>query len=108
MRILWSVRSIDNTPVATGNVTGVPGRAPCGYNTVQDNTVQDSAGRVSLEYIALGSTYTPFVSQGNNVVGNTAPVVSGTHQLAYIAGNTGSTSYSDVTLAAASFVYDGQ
>jgi hypothetical protein len=103
------VQSLDNTAVATGSATGAPGRAPCGFNTVTNNTVQDSAGRIYLEYYALGTSYaTAFTSTGNNVTGNTTPVVEGLHQNAYISGNSGTTKYTGVTLATSPFSYDGQ
>ena len=102
------VESLDNTPVATGNATRVPGRAPCGFNTVRNNTVKDTAGRIYLEYYALGTTYTPFVSMGNNVTGNTTPIVEGLHQNAYVTANSGTTKYTNVTLASALFAFDGQ
>ena len=105
-----SVRSLDNTPVATGNATRVAGRAPCGFNTIQNNTMQDTAtGKVTLEYVAFsGSTYAPYVTQGNNVLGNTVALISGANQNAYLTGNSGTTNFSNVTLAGALFAFDGQ
>ena len=101
------VQSLDYTAVAAGSVTATHGRAPCGYNTVRDNDVQDATGKIYLQYYAIGGSYTPFVSQGNNVVDNTTPQVAGEHQLAYVTGNSGTTSFTDVSKATAAFVYDG-
>ena len=69
--------------------------------------MQDATGKVYLQYYALGGSYTPFVSEGNNVVGNTTPLVSGEYQDAYIAANSGTESLSNVTKAGSPFVYDG-
>ena len=101
------VQSLDYTAVVAGSATGTHGRAPCDYNTVQNNDVQDATGKVYLQYYALGGSYTPFVSEGNNVVGNTTPLVSGEYQDAYIAANSGTESLSNVTKAGSPFVYDG-
>ena len=102
-----NVVSLDYTAVASGSVTATHGRAPCGYNTVQYNDVRDSTGKVDLQYYALGGSATPFISQGNNVIDNSTPLVSGSYQLAYIAGNSGRESLSNVSKASAPFVYDG-
>jgi hypothetical protein len=101
------VQSLDYTVVAAGSATRTHGRAPCGYNTVEDNVVRDSLGRVYLEYYALGGDYAPFVSEGNNVIGNTTPIVQAVRQHAYFEGNTGTELFSSVTEAASPFVYDG-
>ena len=100
------VQSLDYTAVAAGSATGTHGRAPCGYNTVCDNVEQDPTGKIDLQYYALGGSATPFISQGNNVIDNTTPLVSGNYQNAYLAGNSGSSSLSNVTTASAPFVYD--
>ena len=102
------VQSLDNTPVITGSATKSFGRAPCGFNTVQGNNVSDSSSRVYLEYwsVAKGSYSTPFVTVGNNVTGNTTPQVSALNQSSFINGNSGTTSFNNVTLAAAAFSYD--
>ena len=102
-----NVVSLDYTAVATGSATGTHGRAPCGYNTVQYNKVQASTGKVSLEYYSLGGSYTPFISEGNNVIGNTTPLMQGDHQYAYISGNTGTESLRNVIKARSRFAYDG-
>ena len=101
------VESLDYTAIATGSATGTHGRAPCGYNTIQDNTVQASTGRVDLQYYALGGSYTPFTSQGDNVIDNITPLVSGNYQDAYISDNSGTQSLSNATTAGSQFVYDG-
>jgi hypothetical protein len=96
------VESLDNLVIASGAATGTYGRAPCGYNTVKGNVV---AGNVSLEYYAIptisghSNTYSPYVSVGNNVVGNTCTRIDANQQVAFISGNSGSTSLSDVTLS---------
>ena len=56
-RSRWT--SLDSRPCDRKRVTGTHGRAPNGYNTIQDNTVQASTGRVDLQYYALGGSYTP-------------------------------------------------
>lgn len=78
-------------------------RAPSGYNTIQYNSADQ---RVYLEYYGWGGSEASYISQGNNVIGNTTPLVNGLHQKAYLAGNSGTESLSDVTKAAAQFVYD--
>ena len=57
------VQSLDYVAVAQHSATGTYGRAPCGYNTVRGNDVQDTSGRISLEYYAIGGTTSPFVSK---------------------------------------------
>ena len=97
------VESVDNLVVANGSATGANGRAPSGYNTVKDNTVNQ--GDISLEYYAIptidghANTYPAYVSVGNNVLDNRCPQVSAYHQVCYLAGNTGERSLSHVTLS---------
>lgn len=102
------VTSLDYTAVASGSVTGTHGRAPCGYNTIRGNRVQDSTGRVSLEFYSLGGSLAPLVSEGNNVIGNTTPIVAADYQYMYLAGNSGTTALGNTTKAASEFVYDGE
>ena len=90
------------------SATGTRGRAPCGYNTVRDNRVQDSTGRVYLEFYSLGGSLAPFVSEGNNVIGNTTPIVAADYQYMYLSYNSGTTALGNTTKAASEFVYDGQ
>jgi hypothetical protein len=95
------VESIDNLAVATGSATRTHGRAPSGYNTVRNNTV---GGGVSLEYYAIPSinghvnTYAPYMSLGNNVIGNRCARVCANRQVCYIANNSGARSYSHLIL----------
>jgi hypothetical protein len=99
------VESIDNLIVADGSATGTYGRAPCGYNMVKDNIV--TRGSISLEYYAIPSmtghanSYAPYISVGNNVIGNRCLQVEANDQICYVAGNTGRRSFSHVTLRAA-------
>jgi hypothetical protein len=96
------VESLDNIVPATGSATRSYGRAPCGYNTVQSNTV---AGDISLEYYAIptinghANSYPAYTSYGNNVIANSCSHIDANRQVAYIAGNAGSANYSNVTLS---------
>jgi hypothetical protein len=96
------VESLDNLIPASGSVTGTYGRAPCGYNTIKNNVV---SGAVSLEYYAIpdmnghANAYPAYTSHGNNVVGNQCAGVNANRQVAYIAHNTGTPTYSNVTLS---------
>jgi hypothetical protein len=95
------VESLDNLVKAAGSVTGTYGRAPCEYNTVKNNVV---SGDVTLEYYAIpdtnghANTYPAYTSYGNNVIGNRCAAVEANQQVAYIADNTGTPSYSNVRL----------
>ena len=95
------VESLDNLVPASGSVTGTYGRAPCGYNTIKNNVV---SGAVSLEYYAIpdmnghANSYPAYTSYGNNVIGNQCASVDANQQVAYIANNTGTTNYENVTL----------
>jgi hypothetical protein len=101
------VESLDNLIPASGSVTGTYGRAPCGYNTIKNNVV---SGDVSLEYYAIpdmnghANAYPAYASCGNNVIGNQCAQVNANHQVAFIANNTGTRDYSDVTLSPAEMV----
>jgi Right handed beta helix region len=96
------VESLDNLVIAAGSVTRTYGRAPSGYNTIRNNIV---SGDISLEYYAIpdmnghANGYAPYVSTGNNVIGNQCRQVNANQQVAFIADNTGTTDYSDVTLS---------
>jgi len=99
------VQSLNHCAIASASVTGTYGRAPCGYNTVENNGVQD---RVYLEYYRLtGGTEAAFISEGNNVISNTADYIQSSYQYAYFYDNTGTESFTDTTEAETEFVYDG-
>ncbi len=85
------VESTDNLDVASGSATRTYGRAPCGYNSVDNNVV---AGAVQLQYYVWPTspsghvnTYTPFQTVGNNAIGNTCVKVEANEQTCYVAGN---------------------
>lgn len=99
------VESTDNLDVVSLSATKTYGRAPCGYNTVRNNTC---SGAVQLQYYAWpvspsGHTnaYSPYQTVGNNAYGNTCSRVEANEQKCYIAGNTtsGANRLSDVVLS---------
>jgi F5/8 type C domain/Pectate lyase superfamily protein len=106
------VESLDYTVQAKGSKTlvgSVFGRAPCGYNTLRNNKVDAGTGNnINLQYWALHGSGTPFTTEGNNVIGNTAPLFSADHNCFFGSSNTGT--YKDGggnTEAASPFTYDG-
>ena len=93
--------SVDSLGAANISVTKQPGRAPNGYNTIQNNKV---SGAITLEYYNIPDVVsspwsTPFQSMGNNVIGNTCASVQADDQYCYITGNSGGTKLSNVTLS---------
>jgi hypothetical protein len=96
------VESVDNLIPANISATKTYGRAPCGYNTIKNNVV---SGDVSLEYYAIpdmnghANAYPAYTSVGNNVIGNRCARVEANQQVAYIANNTGTPNYSNVSLS---------
>jgi len=96
------VESVDNLIPANISATKTYGRAPCGYNTIKNNVV---SGDVSLEYYAIpnmnghANAYPAYTSVGNNVIGNRCARVEANEQVAYIANNTGTPNYSNVSLS---------
>ena len=96
------VESIDNLVPASGSASGTYGRAPCGFNTIENNVV---AGDISLEYYAIptinghANTYPAYTSYGNSVIGNKCTRVDANNQDCYVSGNSGTTNYSSVILS---------
>jgi F5/8 type C domain len=93
--------SVDSLGAANISVTKQPGRAPNGYNTIQNNKV---SGAITLEYYNIPDVVadpwpTAFQSMGNNVIGNTCASVQADDQYCYITGNSGGTKLSNVTLS---------
>ena len=106
------VQSLDYTVQAKGSRTlvgSVFGRAPCGYNTLRDNKVDAGSGNnINLQYWALHGSGSPFTTEGNNVIGNIAPLFSADHNCFFRSSNTGT--YKDGggnTEAGSAFTYDG-
>ena len=106
------VESLDYTVQAKGSKTlvgSVFGRAPCGYNTLRNNKVDAGTGNnINLQYWALHGSGTPFTTEGNNVIGNTAPLLSADHNCFFRSSNIGT--YKDDggnTEAGSPFTFDG-
>jgi parallel beta-helix repeat protein len=101
------VSSLDNLAVATGSATRTYGRAPSGYNTIINNTV--NSGDISLEYYAIptmnghANTYATFITRGNNIIDNHCSNLNVSDQYAYISGNSCTKNYSDTTLSSVLF-----
>jgi hypothetical protein len=101
------VSSVNHLTPAGGSVTlkgTTSARAPSGFNTVRGNSADQ---RVQLVYYSSSGTEQAYVSVGNNVIANTTPVVNANLQRAYVWGNTGTESLSNVVKAASAYVYDG-
>jgi len=104
------IRSLDNLERPKNSVTGAYGRAPCGYNTIRNNTV---AKNICLFRWAVPvihghtNTYSPYISFGNNVIDNQCRQVVARHQNCYVAGNSGPNDLKKTTLASSPFKESG-
>ena len=78
-------------------------RAPSGYNTIRHNSADQ---RVFLEYFGWDGDEPVYTTYGNNVIGNTTPVITALHQYAYFSGNSGTEILVDSSRAPEPFVYD--
>ena len=74
-------------------MTGTYGRAPCGYNLIQNNTVSNN---ITLHYYAIpdmrghANRYSPHYAYGNTVINNFIGVeLVANYQYTHINNNTG-------------------
>lgn len=101
------VSSVNHLTPAAGSATlagTTSARAPSGFNTLRANSADQ---RVQLVYYSWSGTEPTYVSVGNNVIGNTTPVVNANFQRAHISSNSGTESLSNVVKSVSAYLYDG-